>query len=382
MRRHISIILFLTIAAFQSFADSREYPPLVGSYKVSYSFSISEYSVDDIANQSNTRTISYGVLYPTSSTSQERLKISDLRPITEDFNPIELKYKEILERIGQDDSSYDVDQALSRIQDFHKYFELNTIKNGKIIKDRKFPVLIFSPGAGGQRNSYLGLLEQIASLGVIVIALDQHQWEAGNQIVFNENTGSYLHYLDMPDYEKIPAHSNHHMRALDVEEVLRHIRLQKNSIFKQAILNKLFISGHSYGGHTAFYSMKLGLNADGFINYDGSFSPYGNEDHYDPNNEKINAHILCVDETVEQDGPEICENILDEFNQQDIANELASFKFTTQTGLGNISHSDFANLSFAEELFPKIIPNSIRYTRLSTKEVWHNVAQWTYRIIK
>lgn len=364
----------------QASDSAKKYPPLVGKYDVSYKFFGRSYQTEDLVYNKGSRRLSYAVLYPSKPGTGKKIKLNDLNPTTSDFDPVEFKYKDALADLGKDSPTYDLAKAIFTLKQFYEEYQLNSTKNGEIIKSNKFPVLIFSPGAGGQRDSYLGFLEQIASLGVIVVALDQHQWEAVEQVVYDESTGCRYKYLDRPDFDNLPRHSHHHMRALDMQQVYNDIKNQTDPIFSQADTDKIFISGHSYGGHTAFYSIRMGMKVKGHINYDGDFTPYGDEDHYDPNRKKLNTHLLCAN-----DGPaneNHCKKLFEGFERENIQKELDSFKFSTLTSMDGISHFDFGNWTLLEEDSPHVLPNSDRHTRPSTKKIWHKLAKWTYEIVK
>ena len=373
-----------------------KFPELAGSYDVAYAFFGRRYKVEKLYPvykesllelYGPERKLSYAVLYPAQNTSQ-RMTLSDVLPATETFNAIDFRIKAMFDEYVQYLPGFNFENLLSNMDSFYKSVPLNVFKNGIVESGRKFPVLIFSPGASGQRETYLGLLEQIASLGVIVVALDQHGWEVVPQAIYDENLQTYQQYLRALEFEKMPYAGDGFqlaLRAEDVHEAYTDIRRGTNSIFRQADLSKIFIAGHSHGGHTSFYSIRLGMQVQGYINLDGSFAPENSElDGYDSRHIKENVHLLCVDESIKEDGPKICNQLLDSFktpNSTNTQNQLDSFKFQTLDGWGNISHNDFGNLTLFDELFPGILDGE-RHLRPSTRDIWHRMARWVYKIVE
>lgn len=137
----------------------------------------------------------------------------------------------------------------------------------------KKPTLLYSHGLGTTRVMGTALIEQLVSVGYIVISID-HTYEAaavefpagmilGDTIPFNQTTQTY----DQTYMQKAID-----QRVLDVKSVLNN--LETLSIVGDYIdTDKIGMLGHSYGGYTAAEAMyedsriKAGVNLDGSVGW-------------------------------------------------------------------------------------------------------------------
>lgn len=149
---------------------------------------------------------------------------------------------------------------------------------GAPIKSNDFPVLIFSPGLGGSRLIYAAQLEDLASQGWIIVAVD-HTYDA---LVVEFPDGEVIPWLpsDLDDFpNKMPSLVE--VRVADVEFVASAL---KNSTTLSQIpglnsscggigplhSNRIGIFGHSLGGATAAQALSNSTTFACGANYDGS----------------------------------------------------------------------------------------------------------------
>ena len=339
-----------------------------------------EFKTKDIVSGQNQRKISYIVMYPTGTVkSKNKLFLNDLFPVDRQTDAAKLRWKKTFSTIESQYPEFDSEKALSAIRHFYKTLDFNIYKNAIPQGNRKYPLLLFSPGAAGNKEDCIGLLKEIAKRGVIIVSLDHHQWEDGTKVIHSPVTNKFDIYSK--NLLNIKEHAHHHMRAVDLVTMFHRF---KQSIFYPLVdWKNVFLSGYSYGGHSAFYSIRFGTKGiKGYINFDGSFSPYNDKDHYNPDLKKENVHLLCLSDDVKKDSPKICDKYqLSEF-LPDLKNELSSFSFKTKSGFSNIGHLDLTIFSLFEEKSQYLDFKNNRMDRLPSKAVWEKISRWTLQIIR
>ena len=160
-----------------------------------------------------------------------------------------------------------------------KRIRTNSLKNAKPNLSRKFPLIIFSHGLGGNRTQNTIMIEELTSHGYVVIGIE-HAYDA-NVSIFNN--GDIADYRSGINYER---RNNQRLtpeefwdirlpqlktRAADVSFVLDQI---ESGDFPQDIreiinLDNIGIFGHSFGGATSIYSVYSDNRIDACINLDG-----------------------------------------------------------------------------------------------------------------
>jgi predicted dienelactone hydrolase len=127
-----------------------------------------------------------------------------------------------------------------------------------------WPVLLFSPGFGVPRQLYAGLVEEVASHGYVVVAID-HPHDAS--------------IVQFPDGRVVrpaaPMDITHALavRVADTRSVLRELaRLNRAGAFEGMLdLDRVGMAGHSLGGATAAAAMlvdtriRVGADLDGML---------------------------------------------------------------------------------------------------------------------
>ena len=157
--------------------------------------------------------------------------------------------------------------------------ETNSIKNAEPNLNKKYPLIIFSHGLGGNRTQNTIMIEELASHGYVVIGIE-HAYDA-NISVFNN--GDIADYRSGINYER---RNNQRLspeefweirlpqlktRSADVGFILDRI---EHGNFPSKIINiidvdNIGIFGHSFGGATSIYSSYSDNRIDACINLDG-----------------------------------------------------------------------------------------------------------------
>ena len=142
----------------------------------------------------------------------------------------------------------------------------------------RFPVVLYSPGAGDARDSNVTLVENLASQGYIVVTID-HTGEApatefpDGHIVGNANVNAafaqaYKDGTTLAFFTKLM-----NAREADTELVLDRLPSLPARLAQGMDLNRIGMFGHSAGGFTAANAMytdpriKAGANLDGTLEY-------------------------------------------------------------------------------------------------------------------
>jgi len=157
--------------------------------------------------------------------------------------------------------------------------ETNSIKNAKPNFNKKYPLIIFSHGLGGNRTQNTIMIEELTSYGYVVVGIE-HAYDANISIF---NNGDIADYRSGINYER---RNNQRLtpeefwdirlpqlktRAADVSFVLDQIESGNfpSNIIDIIDFNKIGIFGHSFGGATSIYSSYSDSRIDACINLDG-----------------------------------------------------------------------------------------------------------------
>tara|TARA_B100001113_G_C21088930_1_gene613419 strand:- start:362 stop:1522 length:1161 start_codon:yes stop_codon:yes gene_type:complete len=157
--------------------------------------------------------------------------------------------------------------------------ETNSFTNAKPNVNNKFPLIIFSHGLGGNRTQNTIMVEELASHGYVVVAIE-HAYDANISIF---NNGEIADYRSGINYERRNSERptpeefwnirlpQLQTRSKDVSFVLDQI--QKGNFpkdIKQIVdLKNIGIFGHSFGGATSIYTSYYDNRIDACINLDG-----------------------------------------------------------------------------------------------------------------
>jgi predicted dienelactone hydrolase len=139
---------------------------------------------------------------------------------------------------------------------------------------RTWPVLVFSPGLGVPREQYTALSTELASRGIVVIALSAPYESAPTVLAGGRVVGQTVH----PDVMGPPPHPELQrlidLRAADASFALDRLAAlatenRRSPLAGHLDLGHVGIAGHSLGGATAVQAMaadprfKVGVNLDG-----------------------------------------------------------------------------------------------------------------------
>ncbi|CAJ0550901.1 Ff.00g108310.m01.CDS01 [Fusarium sp. VM40] len=170
-------------------------------------------------------------------------------------------------------------QALGLSNDTFKAFEFEvctpkTSKSG-CASDKKYPVAIFSPGAGNSRLLYSAMARSLASHGNVVVLID-HPYD---QDVVEFPDGKIIKSANIP--EDIPSLNKlSQVRAKDISFVISQVKTPsfQRKLFKgfpgSVDTNKIVALGHSLGGASAANAVLEDSRIRGGMNLDGQlFEP-------------------------------------------------------------------------------------------------------------
>lgn len=128
--------------------------------------------------------------------------------------------------------------------------------NAVPIHSQKFPIIIFIPGLGEERQKYTILCEALASEGYVVLALDQPY--VANFVKFSDGTKIVL---TLKDVWKIPRDRDYRYQYFDdamegaikdVTYMLDHLKeINLHSLGGVGNLDIIILMGHSFGGNVA-----------------------------------------------------------------------------------------------------------------------------------
>lgn len=157
-------------------------------------------------------------------------------------------------------------------------------------KEVSYPVLLFSPGADMPPFFYTSILQELASNGFIVVAID-HTYEGIGQ-VFPDGTTTTADYQKFTPYDVNGSVSRKVVEgfykkrvvirredAAFVLDKITSLHQQGDTFWSKADLNSVGIFGHSIGGVAAVQAAMKDSRFKAVINYDGLMAgmPYYSE---------------------------------------------------------------------------------------------------------
>lgn len=261
----IALFIFIIQLGFQTVCYADNQITLVGNNLVGLKFK--EFK-DSVTNRPYTTYI----FYP-SSDKGSKATLETMGPINSDVCDLWKSHYSIVPNI-------DMDATLKVLQKMFKDIDLNATLNATPIKE-ELPVLIFQPGATGQTQDYAFFLEQVASKGIIVISIDRPRSEGIDKLYYLPEQKKYITYKgDDSQPEKLTNEFGYDGAYESI--IFKQSFEQLNDIanFSGLKINtkKIFIAGHSLGGHGAWRTSKYDLNVAGYINLDGSIDANHLED--------------------------------------------------------------------------------------------------------
>ena len=155
----------------------------------------------------------------------------------------------------------------------------NSIKRAVPSNDSSFPLIIFSHGLGGNRTQNTIMVEELASHGYVVIAIE-HPYDANISIFDNGEIADYrsgINYQRRHSQKLTPEEfwairlPQLKTRASDVSFVINQIEIGEfpSQLLKIIDSDNIGIFGHSFGGATSIYSSYVDDRIDACINLDG-----------------------------------------------------------------------------------------------------------------
>src|SRR5580704_16467248 len=161
------LLLLLSFPSWSMF----QFPEPTGQYKA---IGLKNFYWQD--DNDHNRNLEIKVFYPTETKiPKDRLwygaKLYDLTTASKNLSPTLIRYAPILQRIKNSTSALRiVNKAVTALT---YPIRLNTFNNAPIAENgEKFPVLIFSHGYLSTTDLYMGLIEEIVSHGVILVAIE------------------------------------------------------------------------------------------------------------------------------------------------------------------------------------------------------------------
>ena len=155
----------------------------------------------------------------------------------------------------------------------------NSIKKAFPSKDSSFPLIIFSHGLGGNRTQNTIMVEELASHGYVIVAIE-HAYDANISIFDNGDIADYrsgINYQRRHSQKITPEEfwairlPQLKTRSKDVSFVLDAIELGNfpAKLIEIIDLDNIGIFGHSFGGATSIYSSYYDNRIDACVNLDG-----------------------------------------------------------------------------------------------------------------
>ena len=157
----------------------------------------------------------------------------------------------------------------------------NSFSNAKVDNQNSpYPVIIFSHGLGGNRTQNTIIIEELASHGYVVIAIE-HAYDANVSVFNNGNIADYrsgINYERRNEGENLTEEEFWSIRLPQLETRVADVRFLIDELYKNKFpedileiidLNHIGILGHSFGGATSIYSAYSDNRIDACINLDG-----------------------------------------------------------------------------------------------------------------
>ncbi len=186
---------------------------------------------------------------------------------------IDLRAQAIADRVGL--PSFMLDHL--HLVKTHSLIEARPIESKEL-----FPLIIFSHGLGGMRTQNTVLMEELASNGYAVVAMD-HPYDA-NMTVFPLNSEASVEKI--ADYRSgIPEgtadsvwleirNRQLNTRIADVLFILQQLEAVDTPLLSRINFQKIGIAGHSFGGATAVLSAMQDNRFKAAVALDGWFVPF------------------------------------------------------------------------------------------------------------
>lgn len=132
--------------------------------------------------------------------------------------------------------------------------------------DKRYPVIIFSPGLTGSRLYYSLILESVASTGIVVVSVD-HPYDASS-VDFPD--GSVIYGANLSASDPVSLNTRAQDVIFTLDQLHDNPRLIPSSFTGTLELDKVAIVGHSFGGATAAAAMLNETRFAGGLNLDGA----------------------------------------------------------------------------------------------------------------
>ncbi|MBF88623.1 MAG: hypothetical protein CMG75_03005 [Candidatus Marinimicrobia bacterium] len=161
-----------------------------------------------------------------------------------------------------------------------------------------FPLIIFSHGLGGMRTQNTILMEELASNGYIVVAMD-HAFDANTTVFPTLNSDGNLKFADYRS--AIPEGTSDSLwlkirnnqldtRISDIFFILQKLDKKETLISESIDFTKIGVVGHSFGGATAVLSAMSNERIKAVVALDGWFVPFALLD----NETQLNVPFLYI----------------------------------------------------------------------------------------
>ena len=162
----------------------------------------------------------------------------------------------------------------------------NSYFKAEPIRDKKFPIIIFSHGLGGTKTQNSINIEELVSNGYIVVAPD-HTYDASMTIFDDGSTYEFKSGLPVSQLKnnlvtekvfwetRLPQIKT---RAGDIKFIIDKLQTMKeNKLYSSIDFNKIGVFGHSFGGATSVVSSWNDSRISACLNLDGWFEPIIND---------------------------------------------------------------------------------------------------------
>jgi dienelactone hydrolase len=162
----------------------------------------------------------------------------------------------------------------------------NAVQGAQPIKNKKFPLILFSHGDGGSTVQNLSQIEELVSNGYIVAACD-HTYNAS--ITFDRGGNSIFYKRNVTWDQQANYHRKHYTNKLiqyryeDIAFVLGELSKQElqekipNHYFSMINFDKIGMMGHSMGGGTSYYALLNDNRIKAALALDGWFFSFSEE---------------------------------------------------------------------------------------------------------
>ena len=161
-----------------------------------------------------------------------------------------------------------------------KTIEGNSYFKAPPLKNKIFPIVIFSHGLGGHKTQNSINIEELVSQGYVVVAPD-HTYDANVTIFEDGTTIDFQSGLedDISEQEfwdnRLPQVNT---RAGDIKFIIDILQTMKNNnLYKILDFDKIGVFGHSFGGATSIIASWNDSRVKACLNLDGWFVPIVDE---------------------------------------------------------------------------------------------------------